>query len=501
MRYGLILPADGRLAAWQQSCLAQLEAAGPGAPQWIFRNRAEPRHGALWRAFLRGSSGTTEELLAAYEPNISPKVDFVLNFSGAPPEKKETGAGATYGIWNCSFDAWAPGLWRAFLEGRESFPIALYAAGQREVLQKGAVPLAGSWPQSCEAVQKVLAGWPARHAREINLMGQARREEPAQPDLAAPPSSAKLVAQMLFHPFAKFRRRWRRLIRFDSWNVGIARLASAPRQISDLANLPSIRWLPPRRELYYFADPFPFQHQGQDFLLVEAYGHPKGVKGEICRIALAKDGGGVTAETVIVRPEHLSYPCIVQDGAFVYCVPEMHREGGCTFFRLEDDGSWKAAHRILPERKLVDPTIFRHDGCWWLFCTDAESGSNVALLAFHAASLEGPWTAHALNPLKCDAGTARPAGEIFRLDGLLYRPAQDCRQTYGGAVTLMEITALSPDSFREQPALRLEADSRWPYPDGLHHFVLRGDTVFFDAKRQKRSFLLWLRTQFPGHLT
>ena len=176
----------------------------------------------------------------------------------------------------------------------------------------------------------------------------------------------------------------------------------------------------------------------------------------------------------------------------------MHREGGCVLYRLGSDGAWQAAHQILPGKKLVDPTIFRHQERWWLFCTDAEIGSDMALLAFHATDPAGPWTAHALNPLKCDAGTARPAGEVFSLGGRLYRPAQDCRETYGGAVTIMEITTLSPESFREHAALRLEADSRWPYPDGMHHFVLRGDTIFLDAKRQKRSFLLWLRTQIPG---
>jgi len=508
MRYGLIVFSEGRLAAWQQSCVAQLEAAGHGQPRWAIRNRAEPRYGALWRAFLRASalSCSQEPQLATCDLDRPPNVDFILNFSGAPLENENAAAETTYGIWNCSFETWAPGLWQAFLDGNGSFSIALYAGPtlSGKVLQKGTVPLSGTWADSCATVQQVLAGWPARHARQIVAMGHESSTEPAPQDFAAPkpPGCGKFVLQLLQYPFAKIRRRWRKLIRFDIWNVGIAKLASAPQRVSDLTNLQSVRWLPPRRELYYFADPFPFRHEGRDRLLVEAYGHPRGVKGEIFQINLA-DGNemAITVKAAIVQPEHLSYPCVFHDGASLYCAPEMHRKGGCILYRLDSDGSWNAAHHILLERKLVDPTFVRHEDRWWLFCTDAECGSNMVLLAFHAATLEGPWTAHALNPLKCDAGTARPAGEIFRLGGRLYRPAQDCRGTYGGAVTIMEITNLSPDSFRECAALRLEADPGWPYPDGMHHFVLRGDTVFIDAKKQKRSFLLWLKTQIPGNLT
>jgi hypothetical protein len=95
--------------------------------------------------------------------------------------------------------------------------------------------------------------------------------------------------------------------------------------------------------------------------------------------------------------------------------------------------------------------------------------------------------------VKRDAASARPAGRPFTVGTRLYRPAQDCSATYGGAVHVMEIEALTPTDFRESIALRLEPDPRWPYPDGLHHLVVDARRVYFDAKRSHVDWLLWLK--------
>jgi hypothetical protein len=57
----------------------------------------------------------------------------------------------------------------------------------------------------------------------------------------------------------------------------------------------------------------------------------------------------------------------------------------------------------------------------------------------------------------------------------------------------MEILELTPASFREQRAVRLAPDPTWPYPHGLHHLVVDGTRVYFDAKRTRFDNLLWLK--------
>ncbi len=40
---------------------------------------------------------------------------------------------------------------------------------------------------------------------------------------------------------------------------------------------------------------------------------------------------------------------------------------------------------------------------------------------------------------------------MFWMDGRLYRPTQDCSVRYGYAITLNEVTRLTPDEFKERP--------------------------------------------------
>ena len=129
--------------------------------------------------------------------------------------------------------------------------------------------------------------------------------------------------------------------------------------------------------------------------------------------------------------------------------------------------------------------------------TDKQAAGSLVLYAHYAGELAGPWAPHALNPLKWDLSSARPAGRVFAVGGRLYRPAQDCSETYGGATVIMEILELTPSRFRETPALRLEPDRHGPYPHGLHHLVVEADRIYLDGKRRSYDNLLWLKNLFP----
>jgi hypothetical protein len=282
---------------------------------------------------------------------------------------------------------------------------------------------------------------------------------------------------------------------YDTWNVGIAALDHPLTDVRELQPLRHIRWLPPRPPLFLLADPFPYRERGRDWLLVEEYGHPKHVRGRISRVDPDDLTTARSPQPAIVRDRHISYPCTFADGDDVFCAPEMSQEDGCVFYRLADEGRWVARHHVLRGTRVVDPTIFRFADRWWLFCAEPPPRHTSSLHAYFAGALQGPWTPHPLNPLKRDVASSRPAGRPFTIDGRLYRPAQDCSDTYGGAVNIMEILALTPVAFREAVALRLEPDAAWPYPDGLHHLVVDGTRVYFDAKRRCTDFLLPLKTR------
>ncbi|HEX7882940.1 MAG TPA: hypothetical protein VF499_09395, partial [Afipia sp.] len=64
----------------------------------------------------------------------------------------------------------------------------------------------------------------------------------------------------------------------------------------------------------YLADPFPFTHQGQDFIFVEQYSFGK-KRGCIAVVGVNRDGTASEPRIVLEEPHHLSYPFVFeQDG-------------------------------------------------------------------------------------------------------------------------------------------------------------------------------------------
>ena len=153
---------------------------------------------------------------------------------------------------------------------------------------------------------------------------------------------------------------------------------------------------------------------------------------------------------------------------------------------------WRKIATLLGDVPAIDPTIFRHDGLWWLFAT---VGGDSKLFAWHASNLFGPWRPHARNPIKTDISSARPGGMPFVYRGTLYRPAQDCSETYGGRVVFNRVISLSPTSFFEEAAAVLSPDRHGPFPAGLHTVCAAGVMTVIDGKRMLlRPPEVYLRT-------
>jgi hypothetical protein len=138
---------------------------------------------------------------------------------------------------------------------------------------------------------------------------------------------------------------------------------------------------------------------------------------------------------------------------------------------------------LLDGLLAIDPTIFRHEECWWMFYTTRDRGSNVNLCLASAPDLLGPWSTHPANPVKTDISGARPGGTPFLHQGILYRPAQDSTHTYGGGLAIYRIVKLTPTEYHEELVRRLspERDSR--YADGFHTLASAGDLTVVDGKR------------------
>jgi hypothetical protein len=288
-----------------------------------------------------------------------------------------------------------------------------------------------------------------------------------------------VMLRFLFRQAVDFvRSQWRGLTNAAKWNVGVAEAS-----IGSLVEgpLPQVKWLPEQGPDRYLADPFPVMHDDSLWALVEDYDY-RDRRGVVSAICLSDPDS--RPRRVIDTGTHASYPYLFQwDGQF-WCVPETFQAQEVRLYRAtEFPVEWKLESVLIRGVAALDPTVLHHTGRWWLFCTDHKSGPNSKLRIWHADHLIGPWLPHPLNPVKTDIRSSRPAGTPFVLDDILYRPAQDGSQTYGGRVTINRVNVLSETEFSEEVVATIGPLRQGPYRDGLHTISAIGDRTVVDARR------------------
>jgi hypothetical protein len=354
------------------------------------------------------------------------------------------------------------------------------------VLHKGYfATIRHSYVRSRDSAYFGSADWPARVCKDI--------QNGAATYLEAAPSSS--TANVYRNPRARqmvvfaAKLSWNLVaaqirggLLSDQWNVGI--IDSPIHTLLEPDALSEVRWLPDNPKTRYIADPFAAQLDGHLEILVEDFDYRTN-RGVISAIRAASNGSFHSPQPVMDLGIHASYPYLISHGGEWYCVPEIAESHAISLFKARKfPEDWEKVATLVKDFDALDPTVFRHGDFWWLLCTDRKRGPNTKLWGWYAQDLLGPWTAHGANPLKTDVRSSRPAGTPFVHDGILYRPAQDDSRTYGGAVTVNRVLALSPTEFREEIVKTLEPQRQGPYGDGLHTITAAGDVTILDGKRR-----------------
>ena len=209
----------------------------------------------------------------------------------------------------------------------------------------------------------------------------------------------------------------------------------------------------------YLADPFPFRHQGQDFIFVEQYLYAKN-RGCIAVVTPNHNGTASAPQIVLEEPHHLSYPFVFEQDGQIWMIPESGAARHVSLYRAEAfPHRWTREARLIQDIEGYDTTLLRHNGGFWFFVSPRLWGSTSwdVLNLYRAKSLTGSWTPHARNPALIDATLSRPAGAFIRRGGRTLRPVQDCALGYGGAVTFCQIDALGEAEFAQTPVGRIRS--------------------------------------------
>lgn len=423
-------------------------------------------------------------------------LDFILHF-GLNPIRGEILEAAQYGVWAYEHD-YRPrpgGGPPCFWEVANGDPITrvvlqrlMDEPGAGTILHQGYFRTAKTYVRNAENVCLGSTDWCVRVCNEVRL-GQVPRVSGNQTRI--PPSRVPTNSQFLRF-FAKqafnvVEWLWMYAFHVDMWNVAL--LETPIRELIREGRPKQPRWMKPRGHLRYIADPHGLNVDGKLKVLVEDFDYLVG-RGMISEFTLPDALTDGNIAPVLKLPHHMSYPCVFTTEGRTYLVPETYEARKVLMFERDFNlGGWKSRGILLDDVAAVDPTVFEHMGLWWLLCGDNENRGDTKLHAWYAESLDGPWKAHPLNPLKTDVRSARPAGRLFEIDGALYRPAQDCSRTYGGAVTINEVIKLTPTEFEEIPRGQILPDPTGPYPDGIHTLCPVGDLTIIDGKKITFSIL------------
>ncbi len=247
----------------------------------------------------------------------------------------------------------------------------------------------------------------------------------------------------------------------------------------------------PSPEGGFWADPFPWQHEGKYYIFFEELMFSD-EKGLLRVMEVKRDGSWSEPITVLEKDYHLSYPFLFEWEGELYMLPETMQNNTIEVYRCTSFPDKWELHKVLMEGiKAVDATLLQRDGKWWMFVSlavnNGEAWDEVSL--FYADNPFGPWIPHPCSPIRSDVRSARPGGWLFEQSGRLYRPAQDCSVCYGYALSINEIKRLDTERYEETEVQRI-----LPRPQlkemGIHTVNQAGELIVFDrfaAKTQRRK--------------
>lgn len=273
-----------------------------------------------------------------------------------------------------------------------------------------------------------------------------------------------------------------RELRHNLWNVGFVEEGLEHALTTKKLN---IHWAKKRIKDRWFADPFILDITEDDIIvLAEEYCYDVR-RGRIARVVFDRHTYEEKFFSIILDlPTHLSFPFIYRKNGKIYVLPENSASGCSTIYEYDDaTQTLKQLHRVC-DYPLTDATIFEWEGRAYLWGTMLPDPNGKQLIVYHFDE-ERLLVQDKVGHKEFPTNTARNAGECFRIDGELYRPAQDCTACYGHGVVIQRVERGNGD-FNEVNSF---------YPDtflfnqGVHTFNYYKGLIVVDARGYRNPLI------------
>jgi hypothetical protein len=261
------------------------------------------------------------------------------------------------------------------------------------------------------------------------------------------------------------------------WVIGLCR-----GNIKDIIRTRSfaqdIKWLPLNLIDHFYADPFLLNTGNgeinilfEDFTLDDFYAN-------ISLLVLDENLKTVNKKILLDTKSHLSYPFIFRENSKTYVFPEAAHSGKLSCYEyIPENQSLSFVQHIL-NLPLLDSTILKFENRYWIFGVLKEKGA-YKLNVYFSHNLLGPYTSHPGNPLKQSLNGTRSAGNFIEVDGVIYRPTQNCETEYGESITINRIKILNESDVAEEPCMTININNKNRFLHGIHtiHTINESDNI------------------------
>ena len=195
------------------------------------------------------------------------------------------------------------------------------------------------------------------------------------------------------------------------------------------------------------ADTLLFEECGEHYLFVEQYDKKKD-KGAIGYYTI-ENGTPVSKGVIIENSYHMSYPFVFKHEGVIYMIPESSANNTVDLYVAEEfPNKWQLKKHLIENDKYVDSTVWEQDGQLFVLTykkrTNAISRKTEWILAVFILDMR-TLSMQKISERIYSINTGRPAGHLFKKNGVLIRPAQDCSKKYGESIILYAVDSFNAD--------------------------------------------------------
>jgi hypothetical protein len=273
------------------------------------------------------------------------------------------------------------------------------------------------------------------------------------------------------------------------WQIGIC-TGNIKDIIKSKTFNPHINWLPLDSLDYFHADPFILRSvDGNINIFFESFNFDD-YYGKISLMKVDENFKQITSKVLLDTKSHLSYPFLFVEDNKTYMFPEAGHSGRLSCYEYDRENETVKFLKVIIDLPLLDSTVLKYNNKYWLFATMTGKDSNSKLYIYFSDNLLGPYTPHPCNPVKNAANGSRPAGDFIVIDGVIYRPSQNCANQYGESITINKVLVLDEQHFAEEPYMEICMNESNYLSDKIltvHTLNIIGDIIVVDGVRSTYS--------------